>query len=72
MVLNCALQKKKRFLLNPESVISANSISRYSTKSPLTVFHEGERAISDGLLFILKLAVHNRIGTEKVRTLEKV
>lgn len=36
------------------------------------MFHEGERAISDGLLFILKLAVHNRIGTEKVRTLKTV
>lgn len=36
------------------------------------MFHEGERAISDGPHFILKLAVHNRIGTEKVRTLETV
>ena len=72
MVLKCALQKKKRFLLNPESVVSANSVSRYGTNSLLTVFHEGERAISDGLLFILKLAVHNKIGAEKVRTLETV
>lgn len=36
------------------------------------MFHEGERAISDGLHFILKLALHNRIGTEKVRTLKTV